>query len=193
MLKFPDCASAQERSTEWPKIAEISDTDFGFNTPKPQTDQTRFAVRILLTNDQNQFCVIQSTKYGYCQIPGGGIDEGETITEAQRRETREEAGFLIKDIKPLGYVIENRGDLRNHHSWDRSQSYVFTASTDQAVGTDYMADEIAEGFQPTWLELPDLIAAFEKSEGKIESYSGCFANRRDLKVAKYYASIQNLR
>ena len=33
------------------------------------------------------------------QIPGGGIDDGENIIEALRRETEEETGFLIKKHK----------------------------------------------------------------------------------------------
>lgn len=34
-------------------------------------------------------------------FPGGGIDEGESPEVAARRETREEAGLQIKDLKPI--------------------------------------------------------------------------------------------
>ena len=49
-----------------------------------------------------------------------------------------------------------------------------------------MDDEIAEGFKPIWIKLEDFIAEQQSCEGKIENYSGCFSNRRDLEIAKFY-------
>ena len=57
------------------------------------------------------------------------------------------------------------------------------------MGTNYTKDEIAEGFQPTWIKLDDFIMGQEKNEGKIESYGGRFLTRRDLEIAKYYKSL----
>ncbi|MBR3180418.1 NUDIX domain-containing protein, partial [Candidatus Saccharibacteria bacterium] len=170
----------------WKQIAIISDKDFGFNTPKEKTNITRFGVRVLLFNERQEICVIKSEKYGYMQLPGGGIDEGESILEGLKRETREETGFLIKDIKPLGVTIEKREDIRNTHDFDQDISYIFTAALEKYVGTNYMDDEIAEGFKPIWIKLEDFITEQESNEGKIKNYSGCFSNRRDLEIARYY-------
>lgn len=190
-LDFPDNATEEERSITWQKIAEISDADFGFNTPKDKTGKTRFCVRILMQNDKGEICAIKSEKYGYMQLPGGGIDEGESIIEALRRETEEETGFSIKTIKPIGYTLEKREDVRNTHNWDRDISYVFSALPDKEVGTKYMEDEIAEGFKPIWIKLEDFIAEQESNEGKIDSYSGCFSNKRDLEIARYFKSMKD--
>ena len=167
-------------------INEISDEDFGFKTPRAKTGKIRFCVRILLLNDKGEICVIKSENHGYMQIPGGGIDEGESIVEALRRETEEETGFLIKNIVPIGYAVERREDVRNNHDYDQYISFVFSALPEREVGTKYMEDEIAEGFRPIWIRLEDFIAEQMSIEGKIESYSGCFSNRRDILIAKYF-------
>lgn len=188
-LFFPQNATEKERTLNWKQIAIISDKDFGFNTPKEKTNITRFGVRVLLFNERQEICVIKSEKYGYMQLPGGGIDEGESILEGLKRETREETGFLIKNIKPLGYTVEKREDIRNTHEFDQDISYVFSALPDKEIGTNYMDDEIAEGFKPIWISLDDFISEQEAREGKIENYSGCFATRRDLEITKYYCRI----
>ena len=190
-LFFPDDATIKEHQIDWQKITEITDSDFGFDTPRSEKGKLKFGVRLLMQNDKGEICVVKSEKYGYMQAPGGGIEAGESIIDALRRETREETGFLIKDIKPLGYVVEKREDVRNKHDWTHAISFVFSALPDKEVGTHYMEDEIAEGFRPIWINLDDFIAEQEGSEGKIESYSGCFSNRRDWKMAKYFKQLAN--
>lgn len=185
-MLFPKNATNEERIADWRLIAEIKDADFGFNTPKEKTNITRFGVRVLLFNERQEICVIKSEKYDYMQLPGGGIEKDESILDGLKRETREETGFLIKDIKPLGITIEKRGDIRNTHEFDQDISYIFSASPDKEVGTNYMDDEIAEGFKPIWISLDDFISEQEAREGKIENYSGCFATRRDLEIVRYY-------
>lgn len=182
---FPENATSEEEAINWQKIAEVTDADFGFNTPRKKTSEIRFCVRVLLENEEGKFCVVKSEKYGYFQLPGGGVEESESITEALRRETEEETGWLIKDIEPVGYTFEKRKDVRNTHSWDQSISYVFRAKPDRQVGVKYMEDEIAEGFAPAWMELDEIISELEKGEGNIDSYSGCFSNRRDLSIVKF--------
>lgn len=187
-ILFPDSATKSERQGPWTKIGEISDQDFGFNNPKEKTGKTRFSVRVILHNDNDEFCIVKSEKYGYLQIPGGGIEEGESIISALRRETEEETGYLIKDIKILGYLIEKREDLQNHHHWDQDINFVLSASPDKKVNTHYTEEELAEELKPTWIKIADFITDEGSREGYIKSYSGCFANKRDLMIAKFYKS-----
>ena len=185
---FPKNATSEEREITWQKIAEITDADFGFDTPKEKTGISRFCVRILLFNEKNEICIIKSEKYGYTQLPGGGIDENENILEGLKRETHEETGFLVKDIEPIGYTVEKREDIRNTHDFDQCISFVFVARPGKNVGTNYMEDEIAEDFRPIWVKLEEFIEEKEKEldTKKPKSYSGNFSNKRDLEIAKYY-------
>ena len=137
-------------------------------------------------DDEDEIYVVKTEKYGYIQLPGGGIEDGESIMEALRRETEEKTGLLIDSIEPIGFTLERREDIRNTHSWARDISHVFRALPSKEVGTHYMEDEKAEEFKPIWISLDDFIAEQERNEGKIESHSGRFSNRRDLGIAKYF-------
>ena len=181
---FPFSATNEERDIAWHKIAEISDKDFGFTD---LGDKSRFGVRIIL-KDGGEIYVIKSEKHGFYQLPGGGIDSGESITDALRREVREETGFLIDTIRPLGYTLEHRESIRNQRPQKHDISFVFEARAVKNIGTNYMDDEVEEGFKPVRIKIEDLVTELSKDEGKIQSYNGCFSNRRDLEIAKYYAA-----
>lgn len=185
-LSFPNDATIEERQIDWRLIAKISDDDFGFDTIKPTNDdKTRFNVRCVLKNNNDEICVVKSEKYGYIQIPGGGINDRETIIDALRREIQEEAGFLIMDIKPIGYILEIRKGVQNNHDWNKVISYVFSASSGKEIGTNYTEDENADAFRPIWMTLNHFIIEKEKIKNKANSYSGYFSDKRDLEIAKY--------
>ena len=129
--------------------------------------------------------MVKSEKYGYIQIPGGGINDRETIIDALRREIQEETGFLIMNIKPIGYILEIRKGVQNNHDWNKVISYVFSASSGKEIGTNYTENENADGFRPIWMTLNHFITEKEKLKNKANSYSGYFSDKRDLEIAKY--------
>ena len=160
---FPQNATEKERTLNWKQIATISDKDFGFTDLEEKADKIRFSVRVLLYNEKGEICVIKSEKYDYFQLPGGGIEKGESIIEAVIRETREESGYLMKNIEAIGYTIEYRESVRNAHNWKRDISFNFRAIATENVGTSYMEDELAEGFVPIWANINKVA---EEQEGK---------------------------
>ena len=185
-LLFPNNATEEERQIDWRLITEISDDDFGFDNPKPtKSDKTRFNVRCILQNNNGEICVVKSEKYGYIQIPGGGINDEETIINALHREVQEETGFLIMNIEPIGYTLEKREDIQNNHDWSKAISYVFSASVEKEIGTNYTEEENADGFKPIWMTLDNFIIKKEKMKNETNSYSGRFSDKRDLEIAKF--------
>jgi 8-oxo-dGTP pyrophosphatase MutT (NUDIX family) len=52
----------------------------------------------------------------YWTLPGGGVEEGETLTEALRREWIEETGITIADRPPLRFLLDVVTPLGHGHS-----------------------------------------------------------------------------
>lgn len=48
--------------------------------------------------------IAQDSEYGYIDFPGGGVEEGEDIEEALKREVFEEAGAIVNDLKEVGVI-----------------------------------------------------------------------------------------
>lgn len=65
----------------------------------------RNSARSIIISD-SKIAMIHSMKYDYYKFPGGGIEPGEDPITAMVRETREEAGLVVKleTIKEYGYV-----------------------------------------------------------------------------------------
>ena len=79
-------------------------------------------------------------------MPGGGIEDNESIEEVLCRETLEETGFMIKNVKAIRLYKWKR------HTGERI-SYFYISDTDNFVGTKYEAKKIAEKFEPEWMDI----------------------------------------
>jgi len=82
-------------------LFEMDKKDYGQCTHTFVRDSAR---SIIIAN--GKLAMIHSMKYDYYKFPGGGIEKGEKPIEAMMRETREEAGLIVKPetIKEYGYV-----------------------------------------------------------------------------------------
>jgi 8-oxo-dGTP diphosphatase len=83
-------------------------------------------------------------------LPGGGIDEGEEITAALHREIREEIGYAIEIVRPLGFAIENIVSRSERHI--AKHCHFFEANLLARVTDQHETDHVL-----VWLPVPQAV------------------------------------
>jgi ADP-ribose pyrophosphatase YjhB (NUDIX family) len=72
------------------------------NDPEaPKANSIVPAVSVVLPDDEGRILLIHRVDNDYWSIPGGGMEPGESVTEAAKREVKEETGI---DCKITGLV-----------------------------------------------------------------------------------------
>jgi len=88
----------------------ITDEDIGGDlvSTKIMDVTPRIAVRAVLINESRQMALLYLGKFDFYTIPGGGVENGESLEIALKREIHEETGCRCEIVCELGYVCENR-------------------------------------------------------------------------------------
>ena len=123
----------------------------------------RFVVRALIEKDG--LFAMQQGKNGEYKIPGGGMDEGESIVEALMREVQEETGLVIipETITEVGEIIELRRDIFEGRLKYIAHSMHYTCEVkDEIVETALTESEKERGFQLAWADIDTIIATNER-------------------------------
>lgn len=154
------------------------------------TDQSkekyRLAARGIIHND-GKVLMIYSSFYNDCTFPGGGVENGEDILVALERECSEEAGILIKNIKPFYKTFEKR-EL-DSDSYLIHESHYFLCDIDKYVKQHLETYEVALGYKPVWITIDE---AIEKDSNKMlklrdTDYKGVL--ERELRILKKLKEI----
>lgn len=141
--------------------------------------KARYATRTVLLDKNNQIAILYVAKHNYYKIPGGGVEEGEDLEMAAKREVLEEAGCDCEIITGLGRT-EN-----NLPGWDLHDiSDGFLARVVGGKGETNFDDYEAErGFNLEWCENID--AAIAKIENTVATDSdAAVLQARDFEYIK---------
>jgi len=93
---------------------KINHEDVFPETPshKPSEYKERVSARAILRDEEGKIALVtHKHEVRFWQLPGGGLEEGETVEEALRREAKEEAGCDISIGEKIGEGREFRDDI----------------------------------------------------------------------------------
>ena len=108
----------------------------------------KVVVGALILNKKKEILLVKSSKWRGCfYIPGGHIEEGETIEEALRREIAEEVGLKIKIVKFLGLQESIFSPI-----YYRRKHFIFLDYLCQAVGNEKVKPDKREVEEFCWVK-----------------------------------------
>jgi ADP-ribose pyrophosphatase YjhB (NUDIX family) len=163
-------------------LAEISDgsLNMGFSEKMDRPYKLRKSARAVLVRDDGTIALQYLSNHFFHKLPGGGMEQDETLEQALHREVREEVGCDIRIVKPLGIVIE----YRDAHDLIQI-SYGYIAEVMGEIGPTALDEsEIAEGLQTVWVNPTEAIELIEKDKPNI--YQGHFITERELAFLNAY-------
>jgi ADP-ribose pyrophosphatase YjhB (NUDIX family) len=154
-----DQAAREQKMPEWIK---------GWNT--------RVAVRAVLLDEQDRVALMYIGAYDSYKLPGGGVDEGEFLEVALKRELLEETGCTIKPIVDIGVFLEKVDERK---MFQTSFCYlVRVVKKGELMLTD---KEISKGFELRWVE--NIEKAIELiSNGKTNQSHDLYIRIRDKNI-----------
>lgn len=118
----------------------------------------RNSVRAIIIKNQ-KIALIYENKHGLYVFPGGSIEDGETHLDALIRETKEEAGLIVKphSVKEFGSITEIRKDIFVDGIYEQ-RDYYYTCDVEDVVIEQNLTDSEKDiGYQLKFVSLNDAI------------------------------------
>jgi 8-oxo-dGTP diphosphatase len=114
----------------------------------------RPGVYAVIENKHKQIAVIE-TRNGYF-LPGGGIDPGETVVEALKREIMEEIGYQVTGLTELGEAVDYI-EAQTEGKYYRIHSRFYKAQIDSKIG-----EGIEQDHRLVWLWSGDALERLKR-------------------------------
>jgi len=150
---------------------------------KRDTLTLRQAARAVVFDDDKNVALLHVQKGGYYKLPGGGMESGEDLITAVKRECLEEIGCAIDVDQEIGMTVEYRKKFNV-----KQESYCYLAHVVGSKGMpEFTEGERADGFVSLWIPLEEAIRLV--SESNTEDYQGQFIIPRDLVILREAKNI----
>lgn len=156
-------------------LREITEKDIGITPPSNgECTHVRNAARAILYDDDGKIALLYVAGDNYYKLPGGGVEDGESIEAALHREAMEETGAAIEITGEVGMIVEKR------NAYQTTQiSYCYIA---KVVGTvaqpSFTESELSDGFAADWVSPREALMLIKNSVP--QGYHGKFIQIRDM-------------
>jgi 8-oxo-dGTP diphosphatase len=170
------------------RIGIITNADFGLEHKELNDPEIRIAARAIILNQDGKMALFNKSNKNEYKLPGGGVEEGEDVEIALRRECLEETGCNIEIVKELCTIDEHR----ENYNFTQT-SYVYVTKVVGEPGKLHLTEkEIAEGGRLIWVTpqegyelIKDCINNLHPSIYE-DVYTSKFVVLRDRKILEYY-------
>lgn len=118
----------------------------------------KWAVRGIICRDGKY--AMQLGNSGKYKILGGGVEKGESLMDALKREVLEESGLVVieSSVREIGEIVELREDLKKPRQKYICHSYYYFCDVEEELRETAMTEsEIREGFRLEWATLDEIL------------------------------------
>lgn len=128
----------------------------------------RIGARVLLLDPNDHVLLIHAKDpdqpdHHWWELPGGGADPGETLTNTARRELAEETGILLNHIGPHLWDRETRFHYRGREHYRRESVYLARLTdTAPTLRPKYTTNEKAGLIEHRWWTQLELATCRDK-------------------------------
>ena len=163
------------------KICELNDKII-LGTEGMSPKAPRITARAIVRNQDGLYAVMYADKFKLYSLPGGGVEDGENVLTALRREVYEETGCVCDEIKELGIVAENRASL------DYTQiNYYYVVTTTHQPGENHLTEsEQASRTVVQWHSFDKMVRLINAQE--FDRVQGKYLKARDVVALREYAT-----
>lgn len=111
----------------------------------------RSTARAIVLDEENHVGLLYVSSKNYYKLPGGGVEEDESLEEALKRECLEELGTEIFVVDEVGIIVEYREFERVHQT-----SHCFVAKViSEKMQPNFTEEELSSGFEIEWVKLSE--------------------------------------
>lgn len=152
--------------------------------------EDRLTGKAVVFDNENKMALVGTKVNSFYQLPGGGIDQGESIENGIIRECLEEIGCNVSLEHEIGEIDDYRNRDKKH-----CINYCYTARLIGDKGELTLTeDEEKNGLHVIWVPLDKAIGILEKEveqvkRGEVTFYNTAFNILRDYKFLKEAQSI----